>query len=142
MANVALIIFASITIILLFGVMILNAYAAYDAHNEPALKCKQTCGKWSTYAAIVCGFAIACMILLLVLYIYSRPGTKENLATAQHHMNRAQQQLQDYIRSLQAQQNVSQGVPQGVPSVQSVAQSMNPSPPMSAYATPPSSFSG
>lgn len=60
-----------VSIVIFFAAMVMSANAAGKAGHGGDV-CKKECHKWSTWAAITCGFAVLLLIIALVMYFYSK----------------------------------------------------------------------
>lgn len=91
MVSVTLIIFIVITIILLFTAMVLSAMAASEA-RKGSDQCKQNCHKYAMWNAIVCGLAVAAIVVIMIIYIYTSRHTiaKKSGAFLRKHGERAE----------------------------------------------------
>lgn len=78
MVNVALVIFMIVAVILLFASMVLSAMASNDA-RKGSQQCKEDCHKYSMWSALVSGIAVAMIVVILIIYIY----------TSRHHVAQA-----------------------------------------------------
>jgi len=65
MANTALIVFMSMSVVLLFGVMVMTSVAANN--SDP----KSTCHNYSKYAAITTGITSMILIAGTIIYVYT-----------------------------------------------------------------------
>ena len=71
MANTALIIFTSLSVFLLFSVMVLSAIASNNADTN------STCHQYSMYSALVTGLATLVLIIGFGIYIYKSKSSTE-----------------------------------------------------------------
>jgi NADH:ubiquinone oxidoreductase subunit 5 (subunit L)/multisubunit Na+/H+ antiporter MnhA subunit len=122
MVNVTLIVFMIITIVLLFTAMVLSAMASNDA-QKGGTDCKEGCHKYSMWSALVTGIAVATIVVVLVIYIYS--SRKHIAAAAQQQVAALHQTLGGFAGSM-AQPAPYSGVPQaGYPSSGQVMASLS-----------------
>nr|QBK86363.1 MAG: hypothetical protein LCMAC102_01580 [Marseillevirus LCMAC102] len=78
MVKVTLIIFMIVTIVLLFTSMVLSAMASSDA-TKGGTECEEGCRKYSMWSALVTGIAVAAIVVILIVYIYT---TRKHIASA------------------------------------------------------------
>lgn len=80
MVNASLIVFMIVTIALLFTAMVLSAMASSDA-TKGTDSCKKNCHKYSMWSALVTGIAVACIVVILIIYIYT---SRKDIASSVH----------------------------------------------------------
>lgn len=71
MTNPVVVTILVVSIILLFGIMVLSAMAASDTSDE-------TCPnayRYASLAAIISGFSVGLLVLVLIIYIYYEKGS-------------------------------------------------------------------
>lgn len=78
MANTMLIVFMSLSIVLLFSIMVMTAMASSAANASPT-ECQEKCHSYSMYSAVTTGVTVILLIGVLIYYIYS---TREELASS------------------------------------------------------------